>query len=223
MNKLRSFTSSVARPLPVFILADVSGSMSVDGKIAALNTALREMVASCADEEGRAQIQLSIITIGAGGAKVHVPLTPAKALALAELSAGGGTPMGAAFDVVRELIEDRSVVSGRAYTPAIVLVSDGQPNDEWQAPLSALHGAPRAAKAQRFALGVGDDADAGVLRQFLNDPEGRVYAAHDAGQIQSFFRWVTMSVTARSRSANPNVAPVAGAIEFEPMGLDILV
>ncbi|MCP4025365.1 MAG: VWA domain-containing protein, partial [Sphingomonas sp.] len=163
------------------------------------------------------------ITFGAGGASVHVPLTPANSMALAELTAGGGTPMGGAFDVVRALIEDRSIVSGRAYTPAIVLVSDGQPNDEWQEPLSALHGSPRAAKAQRFALGVGDDADAGVLRQFLSDPEGRVYAAHDAGQIQSFFRWVTMSVTARSRSANPNVAAPAPAIAFEPMGLDILV
>lgn len=223
MNPMKSFTSSVARPLPVFILADVSGSMSVDGKIAALNTALREMVASCADEKGRVEIHLAVITFGAGGARLHIPLTPARSVALPPLEAVGGTPMGAAFDAVRELVEDRRVVPGRAYTPAIVLVSDGQPNDEWKGPLQALLSAPRAAKAQRFALGVGEDADAEVLRRFINDPEGRVYAAHDAGQIQSFFRWITMSVTARSRSANPNVAPSAAQIDFEPMGLDVLV
>lgn len=33
MNQLKDFTIAEARPLPVVILADVSGSMSVDGKI----------------------------------------------------------------------------------------------------------------------------------------------------------------------------------------------
>ena len=164
MTSMKSFTSSVARPLPVVILADVSGSMSVDGKIAALNTALREMVASCANEDGRAEIHLAIVTFGGAGAHLHLPLTPASAVALSPLLASGGTPMGAAFDMAQALIEDRAVVPSRAYTPAIVLVSDGQPNDEWQGPLGALLSAPRAAKAQRFALGVGEDADAGVLR-----------------------------------------------------------
>ena len=129
--------------------------------------------------------------------------------------------MGAAFDLVRELIEDREVVPGRAYTPAVVLVSDGMPNDEWQVPLAALHASTRASRAQRFALGIGEDADATVLQKFLADPEGRVFGAHDARQIQSFFRWVTMSIAQRSRSAQPDSTAIEG--DFEPLGLDILV
>jgi uncharacterized protein YegL len=42
-----------------------------------------------------------------------------------------------------------------------------------------------------------------------------VYRAHEARQIKQFFRWVTMSVTQRSRSANPDTL-----IAVEPTPLD---
>ena len=42
-SKLKGFTVAEARPLPVIVIADVSGSMSVDGKIEALNQALKEI------------------------------------------------------------------------------------------------------------------------------------------------------------------------------------
>ena len=39
MSRLKEFTTQTARPLPVVLLADVSGSMGTDGKIQALNHA----------------------------------------------------------------------------------------------------------------------------------------------------------------------------------------
>ncbi len=44
MSKLKEFTASSARPLPVLLLADVSGSISTNGKIDALNDAVQEML-----------------------------------------------------------------------------------------------------------------------------------------------------------------------------------
>ena len=123
--------------------------------------------------------------------------------------------------MARGLVEDQQKVPSRAYTPAIVLVSDGQPNDEgWELALAGLLESDRARKAQRFALGIGEDADAGVLRRFLANPEGKVYGSADARQIKSFFRWVTMSVATRSRSTNPNVSAVD---DFPPSDLDELL
>ena len=113
------------------------------------------------------------------------------------------------------MIEDRAQIPSRAYRPTIILVSDGQPTDEWQAPLKRLLGAERASKAARFAMGIGDDADEAMLSAFLATPEARVYRAHEARQIKQFFRWVTMSVTQRSRSANPD-----SVIAAEPTDLD---
>ena len=209
MSKLKEFTVSAARPLPVILLADVSGSMGADGKIQALNHAVREMIAAFQDESDlRAEIHISVITFG-GQSRIHLPLSPARNASWSDLGASGGTPMGAAFDLARQMAEDKMVVPSRAYRPTIVLVSDGQPTDAWQQPLQALLGSERGGKAFRMALAIGADADHAVLQAFLADPEARVYRADEARQIRQFFQLVTMRVSGRSRSANPNSAPVS--------------
>lgn len=206
MGELKEFTVSSARPLPVIVLADVSGSMGVDGKIQALNYAMREMIESFQDESDlRAEIHLSVITFG-GQSRVHLPLGPARHASWSDLGANGGTPMGAAFDLARQLVEDKSAVPARAYRPSIVLVSDGQPTDSWQQPLKMLLDSERGGKAFRMALAIGPDADNVVLEAFLANPEERIYRADEARQIHKFFQLVTMSVSARSRSATPNIA-----------------
>jgi len=209
MSRLREFTTQAARPLPVILLADVSGSMGVDGKIQALNHAVREMIEAFQDESDlRAEIHLAVITFG-GKAQVHMPLGPARDAGWSDLGASGGTPMGGAFELALELIEDRAIVPSRAYRPTIVLVSDGQPTPPGseQGPLRGLLDSDRGGKAFRMALAIGADADHEVLEAFLADPEGRVYRADEAGQIRQFFQLVTMSVSSRSRSANPNSVP----------------
>ena len=78
MSRLKEFTVQSARPLPVIVLADISGSMGVDGKIQALNHAVREMLEAFQDEADlRAEIHVSVITFG-GQAKTHLPLGPAR-------------------------------------------------------------------------------------------------------------------------------------------------
>ena len=208
MSVLGSFTIANARPLPVIILADTSGSMSENGKIQALNTALADMTQSFAqDVDGRAEIHVAIITFG-GAAKVHQSLTPAAAMHFQPLVATGKTPLGDAFDLARELIEDRQKVPGRAYSPVIVLASDAQPNDgtRWEEALDRLLSSDRARKAQRFALGIGAGVDATALKRFVADPSVKIYGAADAAEIAKFFRWVTMSVSSRSRRPDPESA-----------------
>ncbi len=207
MSRLKEFTVQNARPLPVILLADVSGSMGVDGKIQALNHAVREMLEAFQDEADlRAEIHVSVITFG-GQARTHLPLGPAQSVKWSDLGAAGGTPMGAAFDLAGQMVEDRNVVSSRSYRPTVVLVSDGQPTDAWQQPLEAFLASERGGKAFRMALAIGADADHDVLKAFLADPSARVYRADEAKQIRTFFQLVTMSVSSRSRSANPNSAP----------------
>lgn len=206
MATLKEFTVASARPLPVILMADVSGSMAADGKITALNSAVAEMQAAFAEEDdAQAEIHMAVVTFG-GTAALHLPLTPASEVRCTPMQADGRTPLGAALDIVTDLIEDRGRVPSRAYRPTVVLVSDGLPNDEWRGPLARFHQSERAARAQRFALGIGADADHDMLRTFLGDPESRVFEAHEAREVRKFFRWITMSVTARSRSGQPNLA-----------------
>ncbi len=209
MPRISDFTIAAPRPLPVIVLADISGSMGEDGKIDSLNHAIEEMLNSFAHEvPDHAQIQVAVITFGGSGARLHMPLAPATASQWTVMKADGHTPMGAAIDLARQLVENRTAIPARAYKPAIVLVSDGEPNDEWEAPLQQLLASGRGAKADRFALGIGAGAGMAVLQTFLNDPSKPVLQAADARQLRRFFQWVTMSVTTRSKSATPDTVGI---------------
>ena len=100
MNKLKEFTVSTARPLPVIVLADISGSMSIDGKIEALNQAIREMLDTFRDEDDlRAEIHVSVITFGGDEAREHLPLAPAAKASWMDMPAAGNTPLGKALNL----------------------------------------------------------------------------------------------------------------------------
>lgn len=207
MSTLQDFTLPTARPLPVIILADISGSMASDGKIGVLNAAVAEMIATFADEDAaHLEIQVAVITFGGGGAGLHQPLKPASQIKWQNMGAKGGTPLGEALALATTLIENRQQIPSRAYTPTLVLISDGQPNpkDPWRDKLKALLNSDRASKAARFALAVGADADKAMLQEFLANPRTEVFEAHEASRIKDFFRLVTMSVSTRSRSSDPN-------------------
>ena len=229
---LNSYVAREPRPLPIFILADTSGSMRGE-KINELNLALREMLNALNDADDiRGKFQLSIVAFG-GEVKVIQPLTDINALTLSELTASGNTPMGQAFETVKEMIEDREVVSSRAYTPTIVLISDGIPTDcseemyhrknyfDWE-PLKELHSGERSSKCQRLALGIGEDADTDMLKTFIDNPEVPVIKTKDASGITKFFRWVTMSTVARMHSVNPNDTGVVAPI-FDIDAEDIII
>lgn len=205
MSKLKQFQVQSARPLPVIVLADTSASMSADGKINALNKALKEMIATFTSESRlRAELQVSVITFG-GIASMHLPLTAAhKIEGFEPLPASGGTPMGAAFQLAADMIEDQEMIPSRAYKPVVVLISDGHPTDDIKSSFNLLMSGERSSKATRFAMGIGADAELSLLSDFANDLEAPVFKAENARDIHRFFKAVTMSVTTRSRSTTPN-------------------
>jgi uncharacterized protein YegL len=222
-SNLKSFAISSPRPLPVIVLADTSGSMAENGKIEALNASLKEMIATFSKESRlRAEIQVGLITFG-GVAETHLPLTAANSVTGFEaLNANGSTPMGVAFELAIQLLEDKELIPSRAYRPILILLSDGQPTDDWEPALKALCESERAQKATRFAMAIGPDADEGMLREFANDVEAPIFKAHNARDIHRFFKAVTMSVTTRTTSQNPdcNVAFVVPPPDDDALDLD---
>jgi uncharacterized protein YegL len=181
--------------------------MGENGKIEALNAAMKEMISTFAKESRlRAEIQVGLITFG-GKAQMHLPLVEAQGVTgFPEFKADGVTPMGEAFDLARQLLEDKDRIPSRAYRPVLILLSDGQPTDEWEAPFNALCNSERAQKATRLAMAIGPDADEAMLKDFANDTEAPIFKAHNARDIHRFFRAVTMSITTRSTSQNPDLS-----------------
>ena len=128
----KKFTTPTARPLPVVLLLDVSGSMSGE-KIDNLNKAVRDMLDAFAQEEKmETEILVSVITFG-DQVELYVPYTRASQVHWQGLQASGMTPMGTALEMAKAMIEDKETTPSRAYRPTIVLVSDARPNvTAWQ-------------------------------------------------------------------------------------------
>jgi uncharacterized protein YegL len=216
MTTLNEFAFQSARPFPVILMLDVSGSMKTNGKIDVLNSSVSQMLATFAEEDNnQVDLQVAIVTFGAKEARFHQNLKPADQIVWQNMQAAGDTPLGLALKLVTDLIEDRSQIPSRAYAPTIVLVSDGIPTDEWKPQLERLLSSERASKATRIVLGIGDDADILMLAEFMHNPDAQVLRAHEARLIRNFFRCVTMSVTQRSRSTNPNQPHIPKQTDLE--------
>lgn len=201
MGLLDEFSTSQARPLPVLLLLDSSGSMRAEDKIEALNAGVQELLEALrSEDDGMGSIHVAIISFGGDEAQVALPLQPVADARLERLDAGGRTPLGGAFDLARELLEDRDAIPSRAYRPTIALLSDGIPTDDWEEPLSRLLSSERASKATRMAVGVGADADRNVLTRFADD----VRRIEHASQIRDYLQFVTMTVAEQAASADPD-------------------
>lgn len=241
----KKFTTTKAKPFPVFLLLDISGSMDMvidpentqrtgqtlfeDGqeweiveggttKTQLLNDAVIKMINAFKDEEKmETEFLVSIITFG-DAAQLHLLPTKASDVKWTDVTASGETALGAALKLAQDQIENKEVVPSRAYRPTVVLVSDGVPNDDWKSAMQKFVHEGRSSKCFCVAMGIGADADKDVLGKFIeNTPylaqqgqtkvPNRVFSANDAESIHEFFQKVTMSVTSRSKSNNPNQIP----------------
>ena len=213
------FTAPKAKVLPVILLLDESGSMDGE-KIRNLNDAVRDMLNTFGDtENGEVEIHVAIITFGSQ-VSLHQPLACASSIQWRDLSADGMTPLGTALQMAKAMIEDKDVVPSRAYRPTVVLVSDGAPNDAWEQPLHAFINDGRSAKCDRLAMAIGANADESVLGKFIEGTPNKLFYAENAKQLRDFFKFVTMSVTIRTKSQTPNNVPEASAIAIQPATIE---
>ena len=210
----KKFTAPEAKPLPVVLLLDVSTSMS-GSKIDNLNKAVKDMLDTFAQEEKmETEILVSVITFGSE-VELYVPYTKASQVQWHGLDVSGSTPMGTALQMAKAMIEDKETTPSRAYRPTIILVSDGQPTDSWQKPLEDFISEGRSSKCDRMAMAIGHDADERILRRFVEGTPHDLFRAEGAGQLHEFFQRVTMSVTMRSLSKNPNIVPEPSEIKLD--------
>jgi uncharacterized protein YegL len=185
-----------SRPLHFIWIADSSGSMAHDGKIQALNTAIREALPhmrKVADDNPNAQVLVRAVSFS-NGAQWHVSQpTPVKDFAWTDLTADGETDMGKALSLVADQLK-MPPMTGRALPPVLVLISDGQPTDDFQGGLKALMDQPWGKKAVRIAISIGHDADAEVLQEFIGHPEMKPLAANSPEALVKHIKWASTAV-----------------------------
>jgi uncharacterized protein YegL len=190
--------------------------MQMNGKIAALNAAIREAIPnmrSIAKENVHAQIWARAIKF-ADKAEWHIG-TPVKIedLAWTDLTAEGLTAMGGALEMVSEQLKV-SVMDERGLPPVLVLVSDGEPTDDFRTGLKKLLDEPWGKKAVRVAIAIGEQANTRVLEDFIANPELKPLVAKDADQLHRYIKWAS-TVVLQAAASPPSETRTAAPEEKE--------
>ena len=193
---------SFKRPLPFILIADTSSSMKEHGKIASLNTAIKEMIQrlQLMQQDEEVQFLITIVGFERGSIKEFFHAVNVQEIEWADLNASGVTPLGDAFLKVADLLGQEDVVPKNSYAPILLLVSDGQPTDAkghfsdgWRESLKLLKAAPRGDRGMAFAMAIGPDADEDMLSAFSSN--GKVFFANDGEKICQFFQLVTLATS----------------------------
>jgi uncharacterized protein YegL len=176
--------------------------MAIDGKIETLNNAIREAIPEMqrvAGENPNAQVLIRVVTFSDGAQwKVPTP-TPIDSFAWNDLEADGLTDMGKALSLVAEQLKIPPM-SDRALPPVIVLISDGQPTDDFRSGLNKLMGEPWGKRAVRIAIAIGRDADKDCLQKFIQHSELKPLEANNAENLTRFIKWAS-TVVVKSASS----------------------
>ncbi|KPF85603.1 tellerium resistance protein TerY [alpha proteobacterium AAP38] len=185
------------RRLPVYLLIDVSGSLTGE-PIEAIKNGLHVLLSTLRqDPQALETAYLSVITYGREVRQV-VPLTEISAINLPQIAADGITPMGAALGLLAERIEaevEKTTPTSKGdWKPIVFIMTDGKPTDDWRAGLARF----RTVKVGNvIACAAGADADTSVLREITESVISLETA--DKGTISAFFKWVSASISVSSQ------------------------
>jgi len=206
MNK-RPGGELATRPLHFILLADCSGSMNIDGKIQALNNAIREAIPhmqAIANENPNAEILVRAIKFSDGAAWHISQPTPIEKFEWVDLTSGGLTDMGEALSLLSEQLKIPPM-SDRALPPVLVLISDGLPTDDINNGLKTLMALPWGKKSVRIAIAVGEDADQEILQRFIDNPHIKPLQANNADQLVKYIKWVSTVILKSASSPSSQI------------------
>ena len=202
------------RRLPVYILADCSGSMAGD-PIESVKQGIRSLHSELmGDPSAVESAYLSVITFDSSARQV-APLTEVASFNPPDLQAGGTTAMGAALrtliDCVNTEVRKTTGEQKGDWKPLIFLLTDGAPTDSWQQYADELK---RKKPGNIIAVACGDGGDTSALKHVTDTV--LVMKDMSPGAFSDFFKWVSSSITQTSAKCGASPAQAAGGVALPP-------
>ena len=156
-----------------------------DKPIKKLNKAVRKMIKNLsANIKENLSYQLAAVTFDSE-AKIFLPYTSVENISdLPQLQASGGTALGAALTLAKNLIENETPENW--LKPVVILVTDGFPIDDYEKPLQNFINSGRTAQALRIAVGIGEDFDKKILKSFATKKNLRIKIKSAADIVDTF-------------------------------------
>jgi uncharacterized protein YegL len=116
----------------------------------------------------------------------------------------GNTSMGAALGLLARSIS-RDLMPEHGLAPVAVLVSDGEPTDDFEAGLQQLMAQPWGKKMVRIAIAVGSEADTESLRKFIGDNSFPVLTANNPEALVQHIKFVSTEVVKAASAPKSSV------------------
>ncbi len=197
--------------MTLFLLVDTSGSMTVNGNIGKVNSAIEEMIPllqEVSDENADAEIKIAVLEFSTGCRWVthdmsgQVGAESLEGFFWNNLEASGLTDMGAAFVELESKLSRTAFLKSAtgSYAPVIILLSDGQPTDNTQIGIDKLKRNNWYRAATKIAIAV-DNGDTSVLSAFTGTTETVLQVDSDREDLKSLLcRMAVFSSTIQSRS-----------------------
>lgn len=209
-----------SRPLHFFWVVDCSGSMWGE-KIGVVNNAIQSVLPEMMDEAAdnpNAQLMVRTLKFSTGASWVTENPVKVEDYTWEDLEAGGVTDLGKAFELLAGQLDVKQM-GDRALPPVIVLLSDGQPTDDYKKSLAKFQKLPWAKKAVKIAISIGQDADDDVLLEFTGNRE-LVLQANNAKMLAKMIKWASTAISAVSAGASNTDDPVVADTPAVDNGAD---
>ena len=179
------------RTMTLFFMVDTSGSM--DGrKIGAVNESIQEVLPMINDISAAnpdAEIKVAALQFSSGTSWVYDEPMLASDFVWQDVSAIGTTDLGEACMELNSKLSMNGFMKSASgsYAPAIILLSDGAPTDDFDHGLAKLNENRWFRHAIRIAIAIGDDADREKLAQFTGTSEA-VFTVQSIDALKKMIR-----------------------------------
>ena len=186
------------RVMVLFFIVDTSGSMNGE-KIGSLNVAVREVIPTISDlssENPDAQIKVAAMEFASGIEWMYPQPIEAESFQWRDLEAGGLTSFGEACTELCSKLSTKAYMTQAtgSFAPAIILMSDGEPTDDYKRGLEKLKGNNWFKAAIKVAIAIGNDANQDMLAEFTGNSEA-VLTVHNKEQLKKIIHFVSVTAS----------------------------
>lgn len=184
------------KTMVLFFLADTSGSMA-GTKIGSMNDAIRETVPDLKDlSSGNpdAAIKIAALQFNSDISWLYPQPIDSEDFAWNDLRSGGLTSFGSALRELNIRLSKEQFLQEAAgsYAPVIILLSDGEPTDEYKQELENIKKNNWFKHAIKIAIAIGNDADKNMLSEFTGNSEA-VIEVHNKQALKAIIRFVSVT------------------------------
>ena len=196
MNDMMDSTPISRKTMVLFFVLDTSGSMDGE-KIGALNDAIRDtipLIRDISNSNADVEIKFAVLSFASGTEWVTPSPVDLSSYKFNDLQAGGCTDLGEAFSELNSKLDKNAFLSSQVgnVAPVIILMSDGEPTDDYKKGLEEIKQNKWYKAAIKVAFSIGQDANNDILAEFTGNKE-LVIDADNKQILKKMIRFVSVA------------------------------